>query len=106
MLLGGLEFFLVPAILGAISATALIVLAIITFAAVFEVAAGRYNSGQEVAVVDPNATEELRKVAEKYSTKKHKKFLVDKTTGKPYLIESDEIDNDIDDEEYFTIKVA
>ena len=68
---------------------AAIALAVISISAVIECARELWGSRTNVVVGDPSISSELESVAAQKGTKRHKRFVYHKSTGRSELVESD-----------------
>jgi hypothetical protein len=59
----------------------------------------------EVLIIAPEASSELEKIAKQKGSKKHKRFVYNKSTKEALLVESNSISNELEDEDvvYVTI---
>jgi len=74
---------------------AVIVLAVITASAVIDCARDWWGSGTDVIVVDPSTSSELERIAAENGSKRHKRFVYNKSTGENKLVESDSISGEL-----------
>lgn len=105
MLLGGLELFLIPLIIGA--AAAAVALAIISIAAIMECVFKYWDEiDDEVMIVSPAVSSELEKIAEQKGSKQHKRFAYNKATKNAVLVESDSISDELSSNDVVTVSVS
>jgi hypothetical protein len=80
-------------------------LAVLTLAAILEVAVDYFPTANQIMIVDPSVSHELERIAAERTTRPHKRFAYDGATKKAVLVESNYIADELKNEDLITVSV-
>jgi hypothetical protein len=83
----------------------LLFLALLTLAAILEVAVDYFPTANQIMIVDPSVSQELERIAAERTTRPHKRFAYDRATRKAVLVESNHIADELKNEDLITVSV-